>query len=112
MNFTELIGWASSLLLVLTIAKQVHKQWKERTSQGVSKWLFIGQVSAEIGFVTYSILVENWVFASTNAVLLVTSLFGLWLVFRHRPANSAEVRKPAGADTLLDYEDRRPQRLA
>ena len=47
---TEVIGWASSLILVLTIAKQVYKQWQDETSEGVSKWLFIGQLAASLGF--------------------------------------------------------------
>ena len=34
----EAIGWASSIILILTIAKQVAKQWKAGTSEGVSIW--------------------------------------------------------------------------
>ena len=67
---TEAIGWISSCILVLTIAKQVYKQWQEETSEGVSKWLFIGQISASLGFTIYSWLVSNWVFVVTNAVLM------------------------------------------
>jgi hypothetical protein len=37
----EVIGWFSSVVLLMTIGKQVHKQWREGASQGVSKWLFI-----------------------------------------------------------------------
>ena len=33
---TEIIGWTSSLILLLTLIKQVHKQWKDRTSEGIS----------------------------------------------------------------------------
>ena len=47
--FVEIIGWFSSLILVVTIAKQVYKQWREGTSEGVSKWLFVGQISASLG---------------------------------------------------------------
>jgi MtN3 and saliva related transmembrane protein len=31
---TEAIGWASSLILLLTIGKQIFKQWQEGTSEG------------------------------------------------------------------------------
>ena len=47
---TAVIGWTSSLILLITIAKQLHKQWQERTSRGVSTWLFVGQLAASAGF--------------------------------------------------------------
>jgi hypothetical protein len=33
----EMIGWVSSAWLVLTIGKRIHKQWQEKTSEGVSR---------------------------------------------------------------------------
>ena len=81
---TEAVGWVSSLILVLTIAKQVYKQWQEGSSEGVSKWLFVGQMAASLGFTIYSWLVSNWVFVVTNAVMLVNGLLGLLIVIHHR----------------------------
>jgi MtN3 and saliva related transmembrane protein len=81
---TEAVGWVSSLILVLTIAKQVYKQWQEGSSEGVSKWLFVGQMAASLGFTIYSWLVSNWVFVVTNAVMLVNGLVGLLIVLHHR----------------------------
>jgi uncharacterized protein with PQ loop repeat len=81
---TEAVGWVSSLILVLTIGKQVYKQWREGSSEGVSKWLFVGQISASLGFTIYSWLVSNWVFVVTNAVMLVNGLLGLLIVLHHR----------------------------
>lgn len=81
---TEAIGWASSLILVLTIAKQVYKQWHEGSSEGVSKWLFVGQMAASLGFTIYSWLVDNWVFVVTNSLMLLNGLLGLLIVLRHR----------------------------
>ena len=80
----EAIGWISSLILVLTIAKQVFKQWKEGSSENVSKWLFIGQLAASAGFLVYSWLVRNWVFIATNALMLANALLGLGIVLHHR----------------------------
>ena len=82
--FVEIIGWFSSLILVVTIAKQVYKQWREGTSEGVSKWLFVGQISASLGFTIYSWLVRNWVFVVTNAVMLLNGLAGLAITLYHR----------------------------
>ena len=86
-NGTDLIGWASSVILVLTIAKQVYKQWEAGSSEGVSKWLFIGQMAASVGFTVYSFLVRNWVFVVTNALMLVNALVGYAIVLRHRRRN-------------------------
>ena len=83
-SVTEVIGWISSFILVLTIAKQVYKQWHEGTSEGVSLWLFIGQIAASTGFTVYSWLVHNWVFVVTNALMLLNGLAGLLIVLRHR----------------------------
>ncbi|MFL5350979.1 MAG: hypothetical protein ACJ8AT_39930 [Hyalangium sp.] len=83
---TEVLGWASSFVLLLTISKQVYKQWKSGTSEGVSKWLFIGQTTASVGFTLYSILVRNWVFVVTNALLLVSAIIGGAIVIKHRRA--------------------------
>jgi MtN3 and saliva related transmembrane protein len=90
---TEAVGWVSSFILVLTIAKQVYKQWQEGTSEGVSKWLFVGQISASLGFTIYSWLVHNWVFVVTNSLMLVNGLLGLLIVLRHR---RRERREAAG----------------
>jgi uncharacterized protein with PQ loop repeat len=86
----EVLGWVSSFILVLTIGKQVYKQWKEGSSEGVSKWLFIGQMSASLGFTIYSWLVSNWVFVVTNAVMLLNGLVGLLIVMHHRRREARE----------------------
>ena len=86
---TEAVGWVSSLILVLTIAKQVYKQWQEGSSEGVSKWLFVGQMAASLGFTVYSWLVNNWVFVVTNSLMLVNGLLGLIIVLRHRRRETA-----------------------
>lgn len=83
---SEAIGWFSSFILVLTIGKQVYKQWRSGSSEGVSKWLFVGQITASTGFTIYSVLVGNWVFVVTNALLLVSALLGVLIVFKHRRA--------------------------
>ena len=80
----EAIGWISSAILVLTIGKQVYKQWQEGSSKNVSKWLFIGQLAASTGFLVYSWLVRNWVFVVTNGVMLLNAVAGLLIVLRHR----------------------------
>lgn len=81
---TELIGWTSSVILLLTIGKQIHRQWQVDSSEGVSRWLFIGQMAASCGFTAYSWLVQNWVFVTTNALMVLNGLVGYLIVQRHR----------------------------
>lgn len=87
---TEIIGWASSIVLLATLTKQVHKQWREGSSEGVSRWLFVGQTAASLGFTIYSVLVKNWVFVVTNALLLVNALVGWVILFRNKKNEGAE----------------------
>ena len=90
---TEIIGWASSIILLATLIKQVYKQWKEGTGEGVSNWLFIGQVLASIGFTIYSYLVGNWVFTVTNGILLINNFIGLGLTFYLKRKNKGSKQK-------------------
>lgn len=76
MKSIDLIGWASSAILLSTIVRQVYTQWKTKATAGVSRWLFIGQLMASIGFVLYSYLLHNWVFMTSNIALLITAILG------------------------------------
>ena len=80
----ELVGWVSSAILLATLVRQVLKQWREGSSEGVSRWLFIGQIAASVGFTSYSALVRNWVFVVTNALILCDAVVGLLIVLHHR----------------------------
>jgi MtN3 and saliva related transmembrane protein len=80
----EIVGWLSSLILVITLAQQNWKQWKSDSVEGVSKWLWIGQTSASLGFTVYSVLVHNWVFVTTNGLLLLNGLVGFAIVHHHK----------------------------
>ena len=102
MNSTEIVGWASSVILVITIARQVYKQWHEGSSEGVSSWLFVGQMAASLGFTIYSWLVGNMVFVVTNSLMLLNALAGFWIVRRHRKRKQHEGTSdtPAGGRKL------------
>lgn len=89
---TQVVGWTSSIILLLTILTQIHKQWSAGNSEGVSKWLFIGQFAASAGFTAYSILVKNWVFIATNALMALSAVVGLGIVLYHeRNASERQV---------------------
>ena len=84
----EIIGWTAAAILVATLVKQVHTQWRERTSRGVSKFLFVGQMAASTGFIIYSLMVEDWVFVTVNVLILTTAITGeiIFLANKRRAA--------------------------
>ena len=87
---TELIGWSASFILLITIISQVRKQWRTGSNDGVSKWLFVGQVASSVGFTVYSALTGNWVFIVTNAVLLLSNVAGVYIYFKNRENGSID----------------------
>jgi uncharacterized protein with PQ loop repeat len=84
----EIIGWASSLILLATLVKQVYKQWSQGTGEGISQWLFLGQLAASIGFTIYSYLVGSWVFMVTNFLLTLNNIIGIFLSFYFKKRQS------------------------
>ena len=89
------IGWMSTAVLIATVGRQAYTQWKERSTAGVSRWLFIGQFVASVGFVTYSILLDNVVFVISNAFLLAIAVIGQGLLMRNRRLEKASRREQA-----------------
>jgi MtN3 and saliva related transmembrane protein len=81
---TDAIGWAASAVLIVTLLHQVRVQWRERSTEGVSGWLFIGQLTASVGFLGYSGLIGNPVFVVSNGVLVLTALAGQLVYRRNR----------------------------
>ena len=97
----EILGWGSSLILLATLIRQVYTQWRTRSTTGVSRWLFIGQCTASVGYIIYSYMLHNWVYVSSNIAILVTALVGEGLYLRNRrlaKPNSKEqcLQSPAG----------------
>lgn len=50
----EIIGWTSAIILLLTVGRQVYTEWRDRSVRGLSRWLFVGQLTASAGFIVYS----------------------------------------------------------
>lgn len=80
----EILGWASSLILLATLVTQVHKQWRDGTSEGLSQWLFIGQLAASLGFTVYSFVTGSVVFTVTNSLLVINACIGIVLYFYYK----------------------------
>ena len=80
----DIVGWISAAILVLTISRQVYSQWRSCSVEGVSKWLFIGQITASVGFTIYSYLVDNWVFVFANFFIFLTAVAGEIVYMRNK----------------------------
>ena len=85
----DAIGWLASAVLLATLARQVIVQWRSGSIEGVSSWLFVGQLSASAGFALYSWLLQNWVFLTTNSALCLTAIAGQLIYRRNRRLSSA-----------------------
>jgi MtN3 and saliva related transmembrane protein len=86
----EVLGWSASTILVMTIVRQVYRQCQQGSSKGVSKWLFIGQMTASTGFLVYSWLIKEPIFLFTNAVMMISAFAGLGMVLWHPSTNPDE----------------------
>jgi MtN3 and saliva related transmembrane protein len=93
--WVEALGWFGATILLITLGRQVYTQWRDGRSQGVSRWLFIGQITASTAFLVYSWLLANWVFVVTNALLLVTAGIGQWIYLRNRERETHDGKGPA-----------------
>lgn len=80
---SEMIGWLASTVLVITLAYQVFNQWSAGTSEGVSPWLFVGQLVASAAFTAYSALIDNTVFIVTNGLIALSAVTGLAVLLWH-----------------------------
>ena len=80
----DAIGWISALVLLATLCKQVITQWSDRTSRGVSVWLFTGQIVSSAGFIVYSMLLKNTIFVITNILIATVAIVGQYVYLRNR----------------------------
>src|SRR5688500_9414912 len=95
MQPADVAAWMASASLFATVSRQVWKQWKEGQGEGLSHWLFIGQMAASAGFLAYSWMVDNWIFVVSNAFLLIAAATGQVIMVRNQRADSIT---PAPAD--------------
>ena len=87
---SEIVGWIGSVILVLTISKQVHKQWSDGNSEGVSFWLFAGQIVASVALGIHSFLIWSPVFIFTNVLMIIAAILGLIILIYHKKSDQDE----------------------
>ncbi|WP_282294818.1 PQ-loop repeat-containing protein [Stenotrophomonas sp. PS02289] len=80
----DLLGWAATAVLIATLTRQIYKQHQAGSTDGVSTWLFVGQITASVLFIVYSALMGSLVFVVTNSLIFVTAVVGQVLAVRRR----------------------------
>ena len=90
------VGWVASTILISTLINQIYTQLKQETLRGVSRWLFLGQIASSVGFIAYSWMLDNWVFVTTNFLILLTALTGQ-LIFWWRERGSRRKASRVGS---------------
>lgn len=87
---SELVGWGAAAVLLFTVTSQSLRQWRARSTEGVSPWLFSGQLTASTGFTIYSIMLGDTVFIVTNVLLMMSATVGLVAYWRKRRTEGVE----------------------
>ncbi|WP_018749071.1 SemiSWEET family transporter [Chitiniphilus shinanonensis] len=93
------IGIVSALVLLITLLRQIRVQWTSRDVEGVSGWLFAGQMCASAGFLCYSWLIGDTVFIFINVMGLTTALLGQGIYWYKRRLLQAGDTKHTGRRT-------------
>ena len=70
------IGWAAVAALFVTMSGQAWKQWRDRVKHGIGKFFFLGQVTASLLFLIYSVMQGDRVFVVGNALVLAAAITG------------------------------------
>ena len=93
-GFPHWIGLLATAMLVATLCAQTIKQWRECSVKGVSRWFFLGQVTASVGFITYSWLIGSVLFVIANTLVLASAFAG-YVVLRLNRRRSRAATSPA-----------------
>lgn len=86
MSAVHFLGYAAGAITTLTFLPQVIKTWRMKSAEGVSLLMFIIAAANEVLWIFYGALLNpmNWAIILTNAIILVMSLFMIFLKFRYR----------------------------
>lgn len=90
----DVLGWVATAVLMATLIRQMVKQWQSPHPETVSRWLFLGQITASALFTIYSAMLGSVVFVVTNALLLLTAVVGQIMAWRRRTSTSPDRNGP------------------
>ncbi|HPG09990.1 MAG TPA: SemiSWEET transporter [Chitinophagaceae bacterium] len=86
MSSADIMGYAAGALTAFTFLPQVIKTWREKAAKEVSLYMFIIAFVNEILWLTYGVMINNWVIMVTNIIMLFMSaiMILLKLKYNHR----------------------------
>ncbi|MCB9054774.1 MAG: SemiSWEET transporter [Chitinophagales bacterium] len=86
MSSADIMGYAAGALTAFTFLPQVVKTWREKAAKEVSLYMFIIAFVNEILWLTYGVMINNWVIMVTNIIMLFMSaiMILLKLKYNHR----------------------------
>lgn len=103
---THVFGYVASAVLLATLITQIRKQWQRGTTRGVSRWLFIGQLVASIGFIVESAVIGSALFVVVNSALALSAAVGMGLWFYQRRRERGDVEDEGALEGALTTEVR------
>ncbi len=109
--FPHALGLIATAILVVTLTAQTLKQWRERSTTGIARWFFLGQVSASVFFILYSLSIGSLLFAVTNLLILLSAFAG-YLVLRWNRRRALAPRPHEEARRARHARHRGPVRRA
>ncbi|MCB0777525.1 MAG: SemiSWEET transporter [Chitinophagaceae bacterium] len=83
MSSADIMGYAAGALTAFTFLPQVVKTWREKAAKEVSLYMFIIAFVNEILWLTYGVMINNWVIMVTNIIMLVMSGIMILLKFKY-----------------------------
>ena len=83
MSSADIMGYAAGALTAFTFLPQVIKTWREKAAKEVSLYMFIIAFVNEILWLTYGVMINNWVIMVTNIIMLVMSGIMILLKFKY-----------------------------
>lgn len=67
--FPDSIGWLASFVLLTPLVRQMWARLRSGSVQAVSRWLFIGQMTASVLFLVCGPALHNTLFVVSNAAI-------------------------------------------
>lgn len=93
----HLVGLLATAILIATLSAQTIKQWREHTTRGIARWFFLGQVSASVCFIIYSLMIGSVLFAVANTLILLSAFAGYVVLRVNRRRAQRDDRSRAGS---------------
>jgi MtN3 and saliva related transmembrane protein len=84
MTGVNILGYAAGAITSLTFLPQVIKTWKVKSAKDISLLMFVIAAINEAMWIAYGLLLNNWVIALTNIIVLSMALTMIYFKLRFK----------------------------